>query len=205
MLARIDYFCCINCESLNPKKIVITGAPGTGKSSIIRELELGGYHCFHEVIRDMTLEAKKEGSQKPFRSNPLAFVTDPFQFNKMLLEGRLGHFFDGSSIDKSVVFYDRGIPDVLAYMDYFDQEYEEGFILACEEYRYDKVILLPPWAEIYVSDNERLESFEEALEIHYYLMATYRRYGYEPLSIAEGTVKERTNQILLELTRDNYL
>ena len=205
MLVGIDYFCCINCTPLNPKKIVITGAPGTGKSSIIRELEFGGYRCFHEVIRDMTLEAKKEGSQKPLKSNPLAFVTDPRQFNKVLLEGRLGHFLEGSSIDEPVVFYDRGIPDVLAYMDYFEQEYGEGFRMTCRQHRYDKVILLPPWEEIYISDNERLESFEEAMEIHNYLMTTYRKYGYEPLSLAEGTVQERTDRILFELTQDKYL
>ena len=31
------------------KKVIITGAPGTGKSSIIKELKNRGYFCFDEV------------------------------------------------------------------------------------------------------------------------------------------------------------
>jgi len=173
---------------LNPKRIVITGGPGTGKSSVIRELEAAGHHCFHEVIRSMTFEAKKEAEPGSFITNPLAFVSDPYLFNRQLLEGRLQHFGEAAGINHTVVFYDRGIPDVLAYMDFFRQ-----------------VILLPPWEEIYVSDNERLESFQEALQIHNYLTATYQRFGYDPVSIPVGTVRERAEHILQELTREQFL
>jgi len=190
---------------LNPKRIVITGGPGTGKSSVIRELEAAGHHCFHEVIRSMTFEAKKEAEPGSFITNPLAFVSDPYLFNRQLLEGRLQHFGEAAGINHTVVFYDRGIPDVLAYMDFFRQVYGPEFETACRYNRYDKVILLPPWEEIYVSDNERLESFQEALQIHNYLTATYQRFGYDPVSIPVGTVRERAEHILQELTREQFL
>ena len=60
-----------------------------------------------------------------------------------------------------IVFFDRGIPDVLAYMDYFDQEYGPEFIDALESHRYDSIFLLPMWQEIYTSDSERFESYED--------------------------------------------
>lgn len=190
---------------MNPKRVVITGGPGTGKSSVIRELEASGYHCFHEVIRSMTFEAKKEADPGSFISNPLAFVSDPYLFNRELLEGRLNHFRQAAGINQSVVFYDRGIPDVLAYMSFFGQSYGPEFVGACKLNRYDKVLLLPPWEEIYISDNERLESFEEALQIHQYLTVAYQRFGYTPVSIPMGPVRERAAHILLELTREHYL
>ncbi|MGB5430063.1 AAA family ATPase, partial [Eudoraea sp.] len=73
---------------------------------------------------------------------------------------------------------------------------------ACKNNRYDKVVILPPWEKIYISDNERLESFEDAIEIHDHLKRTYMRYDYEPVLIPTGTVEERISFILNELKED---
>ena len=184
---------------MNPRRIVITGGPGTGKTAVVDLLEQLGYLCFHEIIRSMTMEAKKEGSSKKQLTNPLAFVSDPYEFNKQILEGRIKQFQQALNQDQQIIFYDRGIPDVLAYMDYFKQKYGQDFEKAGREYRYDAVLLLPPWKEIYISDNERLETFEEALEIHSFLEETYKRFDYEPIIIPKGTVKERTMFALEQL------
>lgn len=147
----------------------------------------------------MTLEAKESGSSSKLVSNPLAFVDDPYAFNSQLLQARITDFKKGDKMSGEVLFYDRGIPDVLAYMNYFQQPYEDHFRKACENHRYDAVFLLPPWEDIYVSDNERLETFEEAISIHYHLRSTYEAYGYEPVLVAEGTVQERAEAILKKL------
>ena len=184
---------------LSPKRIVITGGPGTGKTSIIKELEKLGYYCFHEIIRSMTFDAKKEGNSEEFVSNPLAFVDDPFLFNQKLLRGRISQFHKAETLQEQFVFYDRGIPDVLAYMDYFKQAFDEEFVAGCSSHKYDQVLILPPWKAIYKSDNERLESFEEAQEIHTHLNNTYKNYGYRPKMVPEGNVEERASYIIKEL------
>ena len=162
-----------------------------------------GFHSFHEIIRTMTSAAKKEGNIENFISNPLAFVSDPYLFNQKLLRGRVQQFHHASSIKDPVVFYDRGIPDVLAYMNYFKQEFDEEFIAACTKNQYDQVLLLPPWKAIYKSDEERFESYEEALEIHTHLDATYKSFGYTPKIVPEGTIEERTSYILSTLIANN--
>ena len=205
MLPLNDYFCLNITVSLKPKKIVISGGPGTGKTSVVHALESLGYPCFHEVIRSMTLEAKKEGDPASFVTNPLAFVQDPYDFNRRILENRLGHFRQSGSAGDGVVFFDRGMPDVLAYMDYFRQEYADDFISVCEGNRYDLVLLLPPWKDIYISDNERLESFAESQEIHQFLTAAYERFGYAPVSVPEGSVPDRASFILDYLKGERYL
>ncbi|MGB5229033.1 MAG: ATP-binding protein [Eudoraea sp.] len=187
---------------MKSKKVVITGGPSTGKTVIIQQLEARGYTCFHEIVRSMTLAAKKKGNPESFVSNPLAFVKDPFEFNKRILSGRKEQYKESHNINKPYIFFDRGIPDVLAYMDYFDHRYTRDFEVACKTNRYDKVLILPPWKQIYVSDNERLESFEEAIEIHDHLNRTYTRYDYEPVLIPTGTVEERISFILNELKED---
>ncbi len=144
----------------------------------------------------MTLEAKKAGNTDQQLTNPLAFVDDPYQFNLQLLKGRLSHYREGSSLDHNLVFFDRGIPDVLAYMDYFGQEYDNQFLETARSNRYDTVFLLPPWKDIYVTDNERMETFEEAVALHHALKDRYQALGYETRIVPEGSVKERTELIL---------
>jgi len=151
----------------------------------------------------MTSAAKKEGKTEDFVTNPLAFVADPYLFNQKLLQGRVAQFNNASSLKQPVVFYDRGIPDVLAYMNYFKQEFDTEFTTACSNNKYDEVLLLPPWQAIYKSDNERLENFEESIEIHNHLEATYKSFGYDPKIVPEGTIEERTAYILSTLISDN--
>lgn len=181
---------------MTPKRIVITGGPGTGKTSVIKNLEERGYFCYHEVIRSLTLEAKLNGDPDTFISNPLAFVDDPYQFNQRILEARITHFKNAQQADSDVIFYDRGIPDVLAYMRYFGQDYNDDFARICQEHRYDQVIVLPPWEEIYTPDEERFETFQEAKDIHRLLEDTYARFNYDSQVVPIGSIEERTNFIL---------
>ena len=182
----------LNVQLFRPRKIVITGGPGTGKTSLVRGLEAGGFFCYHEIIRDLTSEATSGADPSGFISNPLAFVEDPFSFNLKILQGRLTQYKEAVASEHSVVIFDRGMPDVLAYMDYFDQQYGEDFIQACEDNRYDEVVILPPWEGIYKSDEERFESFEEAKAIHHELVKTYKYFDYTPVTLPTGTIDERT-------------
>ncbi len=182
---------------MTKKRIVITGGPGTGKTSIINRLEATNYFCFHEIIRNMTEEVLKNNT---IESNPIATVSDPYKFNTSILNGRINQFNEALSKDENILFYDRGIPDVLAYMSYFDQSIDQLFINACKENIYDQVFLLPPWKEIYVSDNGRYETFEQAQQIHNHLIKMYEKFGYECIEVPFGTVEKRykfiTNNIV---------
>lgn len=171
------------------RKIVITGGPGTGKSSIINRLEEKGEKCLHEISRQVTLEAKEQGIDQLFLEQPLLF-------SEKLLEGRLDQFLEAMEFNSDHIFLDRGLPDVVAYMDYFDTKYPEIFNKICQNNRYDLILILPPWKEIYTSDNERYESYEEALKISSYLYSTYKRYGYKPIEVPKLSVEDRTNFIL---------
>ncbi|MBZ9728944.1 ATP-binding protein [Salegentibacter sp. JZCK2] len=177
---------------MKKQKIVITGGPGTGKSSIIRQLEKRGHECLHEISRQVTLEAQKQGIDQLFLEKPLLF-------SEKLLEGRKIQHREANMLSASTIFIDRGIPDVLAYMDYFKTEYSSYFNDACIEYSYDKIFFLPPWEEIYQSDNERYESFKEASLIAKHLFETYKNYGYSPIEVPKTSVIDRTSFILNQI------
>ena len=175
-----------------PKKIVITGGPGSGKTSLILFLEENGYQCQNEISRQVTLEAQKKGIDQ-------LFLSDPVLFSQHLLEGRLKQHQEVGHFKKTILFYDRGLPDITAYMDFTNVSYHESFHTTCNKHRYDTVFILPPWKDIYTKDNERYETYEEAEKIHKFLIQSYQKYGYEVIVVPFGTLKERMKFMITHL------
>ncbi len=173
---------------MNTLKIVITGGPGTGKSSIINELIKREFTCFEEISRQVTLDARKDGVDQ-------LFLTKPLLFSELLLEARTKQFHDAES-SKDLVFLDRGLPDVVAYMDYVNSHYPKRFIDTCKKHVYDAVFVLAPWQEIFVSDSERYENFDQAVEIHHALLDTYKRFGYELVDVPFDSIEKRADFII---------
>lgn len=184
---------------MTPKRIVITGGPSTGKTSLINALEKNGYCCFHEVIRLMTHEAKEKGDLTNLETNPIATVTNPMAFNQKICSARLAQYREAEKTDTAITFFDRGIPDVLGYMNYFKQHPTDELMAIAENNRYDFIFLLPIWKEIYVLDQERFESYEEALQIHEYLKNTYTSLGYDVIEVPKNSIENRIQFILNQL------
>lgn len=174
------------------QKIVLIGGPGTGKSSVLNELIDRGHFCMPEISREVILEAQQKGIDQ-------LFLSDPLLFSNMLLEGREKQYLKAHKENKPFVFFDRGIPDVFAYLNFLESDYPEHFISKSKEYVYHKVFMLPPWQEIYTSDNERYESFEQAIAIHEHLTNAYQEIGYQIITVPFGNVQDRANYILNSL------
>ena len=177
---------------LQKEIVVIIGGPGTGKTTIIDGLITKGYCCYPEISREVTMEAKKQGIEQLFLENPLLF-------SELLLEGRKKQFQNAIAEPHQVVFLDRGIPDVLAYMHYIGDSYPAFFDQACREHSYSKIFILPPWEEIYESDEARYENYEQAKLIFEHLKETYQKYNYELIEVPKATVEERILFILNQL------
>lgn len=177
------------------QKIVIIGGPGTGKSSILRELIKRGYECMPEISREVTLKAQKEGIDQLFLEQPLLF-------SQLLLEGREQQYLDAQKSDSSIIFFDRGIPDVHAYMNYLGNDYPPVYKEKSNKYLYNRVYMCAPWEAIYKSDNERYETYEQSVKIDTFLQEAYEEIGYEIINIPFGTVNERCDFILHSLKND---
>ncbi len=175
------------------QKIVLTGGPGTGKTTILDALQKQGFICKSEVSRQVTKMARKNGIEQ-------LFLKDPLLFSKLLLEGRVQQYKDSLSLNGDFVFFDRGIPDVHAYMNYLGLKYPEVYKRKSKKYTYDAVFLMPPWQKIYITDNERYESFEQSLAIHNHLKNTYESLGYKIIEVPFGDIKKRVSFILKSLS-----
>jgi len=174
------------------QKIVITGGPGTGKTTLIKELEKRDFNCTPEISRQITQTAREKGIDH-------LFLKDPLLFSNLLLDGREQQYIDATSNNASIIFFDRGLPDVHAYMNHFNNEYPDIYIEKCEKYRYDSIFLLPPWEDIYTTDDERYETFELSISIYKHLKIAYTELNYEIIEVPFGNVSFRADFILERL------
>ena len=177
-------------------KIVLTGGPGTGKTTIMEQLDVLGHDCQHEISRQIILEGQKNGGEQ-------LFLEDPLAFSQALFQGRKNQYLNAQNPDnknpRSAVFFDRGLPDIVAYMDYLNQPSPERFLRDLETHRYDYVFILPPWQAIHTQDNERYESFDQGQKIHQHIVNRYEQLGYQPITVPIGSIGQRTDFILNEL------
>ncbi|NPA43204.1 MAG: ATP-binding protein [Chlorobi bacterium] len=173
-----------------PKRIVITGGPGSGKTTVIEELRRRGMATMPEISREIIREAKKQGIDQ-------LFLEDPLLFSRKLMEGRIRQYREAAKLDAPVVFFDRGIPDVPAYLHYSNTPVPPDMREQCLRHPYDQpVFIMPPWEEIYTTDFERYESFTQAQLIHNKLVNTYNELGYLLIFVPFGPVEKRADFIL---------
>ncbi|MBZ9779353.1 ATP-binding protein [Psychroflexus sp. CAK8W] len=174
---------------LKPVKNLLIGGPSTGKSTVLEALSDRGYWCFPEVSREVTLEARQLGIEH-------LFLDEPLKFSEMLLKGRIKQFEKAEILYTQQVFIDRGIPDITAYMDHFNEDYPNEFVKANKNYRYDHVFLFPVWNEIYTQDNERFEDLELARNLQDALIKTYEDLDYKLIEVPKFRIHDRIEFIL---------
>jgi len=174
---------------LKTLKIVLVAGPCTGKTTTIKALRKKGHCCFDEVSRKVTLAFQKQGIDQLFLKKPLLF-------SEKLLDGRIHQFKAADRAPEELCFLDRGIPEVGAYMDYKDGNIPEKFKKANADFTYDRVFLFPMWKEIYQSDNERYETFQEAQKIQPFIIKAYENLGYHLIEVPRMAVTERVKFIL---------
>ena len=172
------------------KRIVISGAPGTGKTSIITKLSESGYKCHKEVSREIIAnQIQINGLITPWQ--------DLFKFSEIVIKERLKQYNQATN---KIEFYDRGIIDSFAYLLKDNIRLEEEWISIARKYQYyNKVFITPPWEEIYHTDHERKEDFISATKIHSYLLEAYKSFNYKTIIVPKTKIQERINFILNEI------
>ena len=165
------------------KKILITGGPSTGKTSLVSELKKYGFYCFEEISRELTQRMRNQGIEQYFLNNPIEFSKELFKLRFKQYEQEVeSHNF---------IVYDRGPIDVLAYLDFKKIKIPIDLINKSKEISYDHIFIMKPWKNIYVNDSERYETFEECINIHKSLLKTYKKFDLDLVELPNSSIDER--------------
>jgi predicted ATPase len=162
---------------------VLTGGPGSGKTTLIDRLRAAGHGTTEEagraIIRDQTAIG---GPALPWR--------DPALFAEAMLCREM--HTHRTAPTEGRVFFDRGVVDVAGYLRLEGLAVPAHVDAAARVFRYHpRVFAAPPWPEIYVRDGERRQSAETAERTYEAVTAAYRHYGYDLVELPRASVAER--------------
>jgi len=170
-----------------PPWYVLTGTICSGKSELIKELMKVGYNCVPEVARTLIDEYETIGiSSKELRK-------DESKFQQMVLERKLG--IEEQTPKNQTVFFDRGVPDSIAYFEICGLLTDD--IKTVSRDRYRKVYFLERL--IFKKDYVRVEDEATIIKLNRLLLKSYKDLGYEIVYIQEMPVDERLKIILSSL------
>jgi len=164
---------------------IITGPPGSGKTTLINALKEKGFNCSDEIARQVIKEEQESGENGTPWGDVSRFCELVFNRTKLILKH-----------SKSVDFSDRGLLDLIAYLKFADLPIpDELQKFPFHDYYHNKVFFLPSWPEIYTKDPQRLQSFEESKQLEKQLLNVYKEYGFEVVLLGEMSIKDRISFI----------
>ena len=165
---------------------VITGGPGGGKTSLLEHLALKGYRYVPETAREIIKERlSKELSPRP----------DAKTFAEEIFAKDWANF--NSNSDASILFFDRSFMDSACLLFDADAEaYNKIRDLHLNNRYNNTVFITPPWKEIYRTDMERDQSFDEAVRVYQRLENWYREQGYDIVILPKDIIENRATFIL---------
>jgi len=180
---------------INKQAIIVTGGPGMGKTSLIEKLGQMGYACIQESGRHIIQAELKSGGNRLPWADRQGFAWE--MFYRALAD------YKRAQANNILTLFDRGLPDVIGYLMLCQLPIPDSTWSAAKTYRYHpQVFIAPPWQAIYVTDNERKQSFQEA-EATYKVMANvYTQLGYSLIVIPKTTVDERAQFIIENITQN---
>ena len=163
---------------------VITGGPGSGKSTLIEALAVEGFDHMPEagraIIRDQVAIG---GTALPW--------ADRAAFAELMLGWELRSWHEAHDYEGPVIF-DRGVPDVAGYLRLCGLPVPAHVSQAADLFRYQRrVFIAPPWRKIFTADAERKQDFAEAQATYEAMVAIYSGLGYELVTLPLASVAER--------------
>ena len=168
------------------RKIIISGGPCSGKTSLLKSLAEDGYSTISEAARETIEEEKiKKRGKLPW--------TDVKEFQiKVIKRQKIKEF---ELKEEEIVFLDRGLPDNIAYGELENIDFGENIIEDIKNANYEKVFILDLLTD-YQKDSERKESIEEAKIIHDKICEVFERLRFDVINVPYLQIEERKKYVL---------
>ena len=172
------------------RRFILTGAPGAGKTAILRQLELDGFSVVEEAATDVIAALQAQGVSEPWTQPSFVDTITRLQRDRQI---RASHQ------PGEIQFHDRSVVCTAALAVYLGREISP--FLAAELERVTKeaifqrrVFFVRSLGFITPTDARRI-TFEEALRFEKIHEDTYRDLGFDLVWIDPGSVVDRARFI----------
>ena len=172
------------------RRFIVTGAPGSGKTAIIRQLELDGFSVVEEAATDIIAAAHARGAVEPWRDP--SFIDDIARLQR-------GRQMRASHQPDEVQFHDRCVVCTVALAVYLGYPLSPFLAGELERVRKDaiyqrRVFFVRNLGFVTPTAARRI-TFEETVRFEEIHEVTYRDFGFELVYIEPGTLADRVSKI----------
>ncbi|HEY7389527.1 MAG TPA: AAA family ATPase [Bryobacteraceae bacterium] len=172
------------------RRFIITGAPGAGKTAIIRQLELDGFSVVEEAATDVNVILQAQGTAQPWTHPSFIDVIANLQRVRQL---RASYHPD------AVQFHDRSVVCTAALAVWLGRPFTPFLSVELERVKKEviyqnRVFFIRNLGFVTPTDVRRI-SFEETLRFEKIHEQVYRDFGFELVSVEPATLAERVRII----------
>lgn len=172
-----------------PQRYIVTGPPGSGKTSLILALEKQyGYSVIREAATDIISLGFAQGLEKPWQAS---------DFDAKILELQIKRFKQHK--DAGITLCDRSPIDIYAYSEFHQTPLPHGIdeyvTTIIKDPSFSKTLLFTENFGYMQNTATRPESLEQALELDVLLTKYYERFGFTIVRIPPLPIRERIDYV----------
>lgn len=173
-----------------PNRYILTGAPGAGKTVLIRQLECDGFSVVEEAATAVIALLHAHGIEEPWRDPSFTEKITELQLQRLSMPAHAAgpHFHDRSVFCTYALalYLGHPIPPIL----------ESAVAHAVAEATFDRRVFFIRLLGFITPTQARRISFEESQRFEHVHEEVYRDFGFDLVSIGPGTIAERTAAIV---------
>jgi predicted ATPase len=176
------------------KRFILTGAPGSGKTTLIRQLEVEGFVVVEEAATDVITLSQAQGITEPWTHPSFIDAIVELQGKRERLASSLA-----TDLTSGVQFHDRSVVCTAALAEYLDFSFAN--LLRHELARieaeniFDRRVLFVRNLGFIAPTEARRTSYEEAVRFEVIHERIYREHGFELVPIEAGSIADRVAAI----------
>jgi len=172
------------------KRFIITGAPGAGKTAVIRHLELEGFSVVEEAATDIIAAAQARGTAEPWK--------DP-SFIDAIARLQREREIRGSYLPGGIQFHDRSVVCTAALAVYLGYPFSPFLTSELERIKnqavYQPLVFFLRNLGFITPTEARRITFEESWLFEKIHEDTYRRFGFKLVYVEPENISERVSTI----------
>ena len=172
------------------KRFILTGTPGSGKTAILRQLELDGFSVVEEAATDVIALGQARGIDEAWKDVAFIDAIAALQRQRQVRAER-----DTGAVQ----FHDRSVICTAALAHYLGFPITEMLARELERIKADgiferRVFFVRNLGFVAPTQARRI-SYEDAMRFEQIHEDTYREFGFEIVFIAPGSVAQRVSSI----------